>query len=372
MELQTEKEGGVNRYRRITDFDGARAKAVGSSDIPTLALLNKRYGETPLTLWQEKTGRSTREPAGQRAYWGKVLEGVILAEWVRRHHGDEVAVEYARYKARGMSYGPYKTNTEATHPERSYCLAHADLVVDAPIDLTNNDLVSDETFLEVRPIIVEAKSCGLMSGLRREDGDYGYSRTDFSLGGVPMSVFLQVQWQGLCYGIDDLHVAVLIDTGDYREYSGRADPRAQEKLLALAERFWRCVETDTPPKPESWADVQLLWPDTEDASSMVGGPTEIQARNMVRRFHVLSEQAKRIEAEREDIKDALGILMGENKILTTAEGIKLASSWTVEGEYTSLTKIKEELPEVYGLLAAEGLITKSVRRDLRPAKLKEE
>lgn len=374
MGLQAEKEGGVNRYRRIGDFHSARAKGVGSSDIPTLALLNKRYGETPLTLWQEKTGRAPRSEAGPRAYWGKVLEGVILAEWVRRHYGDEAAVEYARYKARGLSYGPYKTNTECVHPERSYCLAHADLVVEGLKETGPRVLggVSDYIAVDVPPLIVEAKSCGLMSGLRREDGDYGYSRKDSSLGGIPMGVFLQVQWQMLCYDIPEAHVAVLIDTGDYREYSGRADPRTQEKLLALAERFWRCVETDTPPKPETWADVQLLWPDTEDASSMVGGETEMKAREMVERYHRLSESAKSIEDERQEIKDALGILMGENKILTTAEGIRLASSWTVASEYASPAKIKEKLPDVYERLASEGLITKSERRDLRPAKLKEE
>lgn len=355
----------MNRYHRITDFHGARSKGVGSSDIPTLALLNKRYGQTPLTLWYEKTGRAQREPAGPRAYWGKVLEGVILAEWIRRRYGDEAATEYARYKARGMSSGPFKTETECFHPERPYCLAHSDLLVDP----FSTQFVEDR---ESEREIVEAKSAGLFSATRRDDGDYGYSRKDFSLSGIPMSVFLQVQWQGYCYGVDQLRVAALIDTGDYREYEGKADPRTQEKLLTLAERFWLCVESDTPPKPETWADVSLLWPGVEETTAMVGGDAEMQAREMVSRYARASSRIKEAEGEKDEIKDALGILMGGNKILTTAEGVKLASSWTVESEYAAPTKIREKLPEVYEKLVAEGLVTKSSRRELRPAKLKEE
>jgi len=47
----------MNKYSKIKDFHASRATGVGSSDIPILAGLSKRYGSTTLTLWQEKTGQ---------------------------------------------------------------------------------------------------------------------------------------------------------------------------------------------------------------------------------------------------------------------------------------------------------------------------
>lgn len=380
----------MNRYHRITDFDASRAQAVGSSDIPTLALLNKRYyndyrvtkdgsivrlNQTPLTLYQEKRGLIKQIGEKPRAEWGKLLEGLILSKWIKSHHGEDNATEYARYKARGLSYGPYKTMTECTMPDRPYVLAHADLVVEGLKEAAQRvpGIASDYIAVDVPPVIVEAKSCGLMSATRREDGDYGYSRKDFSLGGVPMGVFFQVQWQMLAYNIPYAHVAVLIDTGDYREYEGRADPRTQEKLLALAERFWGLVEAGTPPKPETFSDVALMWPEVLDQTAMVSGEPEMEAREMVRTYHRLAESAKHIEEQKAEIIDALGILMGENKILGTAEGVKLASSWWASSPWSIKAEDMEKShPRLWGKLVAEGLVTRTRYRRLQPAKLKEE
>jgi hypothetical protein len=348
----------MNRYTKIKDFHGARALGIGSSDIPILAGFGKQYGDTPYTLYLEKLGKTSRRPAGPRAEWGHRLEPLILSAWISRNHGEAEALDYLAAAIKGRSLGRYKSLTEARHPERRYVLAHADLVID------------DEA-----PLIVEAKSTGFFSGKRREGEAFlGYDPDDLTQNGIPDPVFLQVQWQMLAYGIDEARVAVLIDTGDYREYGPiLADPRTQEKELALAERLWICLENQTPPKPETWSDVTTMWPVPDEKTAMVGGEEELKARAWIERYHALGTVKDRAEAERAEIKNALGILIGENSILATPEGVRLASSWIQANPASvDLKGLEKGDPELYARLVEGGHVKRSERRELRPAKIKGE
>jgi hypothetical protein len=151
----------------------------------------------------------------------------------------------------------------------------------------------------------------------------------------------------LAYDVRQAYVAVLIDTGDYREYGPIiADPRTQEKCLALAERFWTCVQTKTEPKPETWGDIGLMWPDPKDTSAMLGGDDEMKARAMIGEYHALKSRRKEIDERTDEIQNALGILIGDNRTLVTAEGVKLASSWSVDSpSVPSLLKVAEVMRE---------------------------
>lgn len=346
----------MNRYTKIRDFHGARALGIGSSDIPTLAGFNKQYGQTPYTLYLEKTGQAERKPAGPRAEWGHRLEPLVLAAFIGRRFGQGPDLDYLAAAIKGRSFGPFKSLTEARHPERRYVLAHADLLVDDPA-----------------PFIVEAKTTGYYAGKRREGVAFmGYDADDLTQNGIPDPVFLQVQWQMLAYDVREAFVAVLIDTGDYREYGPIiADPRTQEKCLALAERLWRCIETRTPPKPETWSDVATMWPLPEDKTATVGGEDEMKAREYAARYWQLGERIKTLESEREELKNALGIYIGENSILQTPEGTKLASSWVQANPASvALKELKEKEPELYARLDEGGYIKRTERRELRPAKVK--
>jgi predicted phage-related endonuclease len=347
----------MNRLTKIRDFHGERAKGIGSSDIPTLAGFNKQYGQTPYTLYMEKIGALPREPAGPRAEWGHRLEPLVLSAFIGRHYGEDKALDYLAAVIRGRSCGPFKSLTECRMPDRRYVLAHADLVIDdAP-----------------EPYIVEAKTSGYYAGKRREGVAFmGYDPDDLTQNGIPDPVFLQVQWQMLAYDVKTAFVAVLIDTGDYREYGPiRADPRTQEKCLALAERLWNCMQARTPPKPETWSDVASMWPVPEDKTAMVGGEDELKALEYASRYWSLGERIKSLEEERSELKNALGIYIGENSILQTSEGKKLASSWIQANPASvALKELQEKEPELYSRLDAGGYIKRSERRELRPAKVK--
>jgi hypothetical protein len=220
--------------------------------------------------------------------------------------------------------------------------------------------------------IVEAKSAGFFSAKRDEEKpDSGFSKSEFTANGVPARVFLQVQWQLFTYGVRIAFVAVLIDTGEWREYGPIvADPRVQEKCLALGQRFQILVDSNTPPKPEDWADVATMWPTPIDKTAVIGGDDELRVREMITRYHAAGEREKLAKAEREDIKNAVGILMGENAYLRSPEGTQFASSWTVDNEYLKGAQIKKKYPDDWEKFTTDGLITKESRRDMRILKLK--
>lgn len=375
----------MNPYHRITDFSGSRRKGIGSSDIPTLAGFNKGYKHkylvkktgqieefegTPYTLYLEKKGLIEQCESSDRAEWGHRLEPVVIAKWIETVYGPEAALAYYSARIRDRSIGVFKSLTECRMPERRYVIAHADLVIDTPEPMQVYNLEGHAEY--VPACIVEAKTTGYYAGKRREGEAFlGYDPDDLSHQGIPDPVFLQAQWQMLAYGVGVAYVPVLIDTGDYREYGPiLADPRTQEKCLALAERLWWCVEHDKPPKPETWSDVAKMWPVPEPKTAMLGGDDELRAREYVAEYWRLGAVIKRDEARRDDLKSALGIYLGENQILSTAEGMKLASSWTQSNPASvDLKGLKEKDAELYGRLVAGGYVRTSERRELRPAKI---
>jgi predicted phage-related endonuclease len=342
----------MNRYTKIRDFHGERAKGVGSSDIPVLSGLTKQYGSTPLRLWEQKTGRTEPWSGNARTAWGHKLEGMVLREFLANRYGEEAADQFLTAKRRGKSIGPWKTDTECRHPEREYCLAHADLLVDG----------NEPGAHEMEPFIVEAKTTGMMAGKRREGHIFtGYDPDDLTAQGIPDSVFLQVQWQMYVYGVRLAWVAVLIDTADYREYGPIvADPRVQEKCLALAERFWQHVTDDKPPAPETWDDVARLWPGQTDTTRLIAGDEEARVREMIERDKALADRVKQLTAERDDIENAIGILIGENAILASAAGDVLARrGMSAPRSSIAPSKVEKQAPDLFKQLQAAGLVSVS-------------
>lgn len=347
----------MKRYTKIKDFHGERAKGVGSSDIPILAGLSKHWGSTTLKLWEQKTGRSEPWNGNARTAWGHKLEGMVLREFIANRYGEDAAHDFYKARLRGNSSGPFMVNTEARHQDRRYCLAHADLLVDwekkDAIFMTGDD---------VEPFIVEAKTTGMMAGKRREGHIFsGYDPDDLTAQGIPDSVFLQVQWQMFVYGVRLAFVAVLIDTADYREYGPIvADPRVQEKCLALADRFWQHVTDDKPPAPETWEDVAKLWPNQTDSTKMIAGDEEARVLEMVQRDKALALREKEIKAEREDIENAIGILIGENAVLASAEGNVLAKrSMSTPRASIAPSKVEKQAPDLFAQLQTKGMVTMS-------------
>jgi predicted phage-related endonuclease len=343
-------------YKKMKDLHKSRTTGVGASDIPTLALMRVKWGQTPYQLWKVKTGREKPFSGNRFTWWGNQLEGLILREFISKYRDNETAFKFYTEYLRNRSYKEFKVKTEFRHPEYRFALSHPDLLVE-----------SDEETIQ------EAKSHSFFAARREDDNpDLGYSTDDFGQDGIPIDEFLQVQWQLFTSGIQTGGLSVLINTNDYREYGPIfSDPRTQEKCLALAERFWWHVEHDEPPKPETWADVQDIFPSPKETTAMVSGEDELVARKMVAQWHKTGKAIKRLSAKRDDIKNALGLMIGENKVLSTPEGVKLASSWTQKNPASiDIKRVEAEFPEVYAAMWENKVISQTKRRELRPAKLK--
>jgi predicted phage-related endonuclease len=350
----------MNKITKIRDFHGSRSTGVGSSDIPILAGMSKRYGSTTLKLWERKTGRQPEWQGNERTRVGNDLEAYVLRRFIEDRYGADEADAFYLAARRGRSYREFKSKTEARHPERAYCLAHADLVVECRADIEYNAETMPEAY------IVEAKTVGAYAAKRREGEIFsGYDMEDMSAQGIPDAVYLQVQWQMYCYGISEAYVAALIDNQYGCWGPIEADKRTQESALALAERFWRLVETDTTPAPETWDDVCSLYPHSSNTTAMVGGDDEHHVREMISRDKDLAARIKKLESERDDIKNAIGVMIGGNQVLASAEGDILAKASEQTRETVSLSKIKKDLPDIAAQLETAGIITKSNYRQVR-------
>jgi len=394
MEIRAKtKEECVNTYNRIGDFHKTRATGVGSSDIATLAGYTQHYGRTTRMLWEEKTGRAEPFHGNRFTHWGNLLEGLVLREWISRRYGRDLADKFYRAYLRNRDHRQFKVKTEARHPEYPFALSHVDLLVHGELPLTcphcgSSDLYAAGITIECsngcgKEItvpdgwITEAKSHSFFGALRSDDLDAGYDPKDRSQNGIPAGEFLQIQWQEFCYDLPSATLSTLIDTSDYREYGPvKADPRVQEKCLALAERFWWHVEKDTPPKPENWDDIASLWPRPQEKVSMYGLDTVLTERvfldrdgnevtvegtllDMLTEREKLAAGQKKAKKRLEEIKVAAGILMGENRYLVASDGTPLVTRVQTERDDVATAKVRDESPELWQQLKDGGFVTQS-------------
>lgn len=325
----------ISTFTTEEEFHAHRKKTVGSSDIPTLLGLNAQYGSTPYTLWLEKTGRKPGFEGNERTEWGHRLEPVILAKFVEGFTGIEES--YRRYLESNYNIDgsftykkrrpepeyetwdtfSFQTKTVAIHPEYDFAIAHADLWIP-----------------EIKRI-QEAKSGSFFGGLRRDDPDKGYSRDNLTSNGIPLSVYVQTQWQMFCYDAETCGVSALIDTSNYMEYGPwKQEPKLIGKLIELADRFMWHVRNDKPPMPTTWEDYQDLFPRVNKLACVY--PLEhkinddLTLGDMLEVYHRLNSESTKIENKLKDIKKAVGILMGENQVLQTPEGQILVTMATVK------------------------------------------
>jgi hypothetical protein len=345
----------MNNFEYLKDINFKKGRYyIGASDVPTIALMNIKYDQTPLTLWEEKTGRKKRDFAGERAKAGKDLEVIVLKWGLEKINYEFNAPDFISDRAHeARIYPPTKGKlislTQATCRNYPFIVAHADLIEIA------------------QPFIMEAKTTGFFGGKRGNDINYGYDKDDLTANGIPSSVYLQIQTQMLAYEINECYVSVMIDTGLHKLYGPiKAHKKTQEKVLAICERFWWHVEHDTAPKPEIWKDIIALNPILDVESKTVIAGTDLdKIQEMKDRAISLREHAKKIEAELKDIKNAVGLIIGKNAYLESDQGESLAKSFEVNRESVSIKDLREQAPRTLASLQKKGLIKHISYRDIR-------
>jgi len=347
----------ITTFTTEQEFHASRQKTIGSSDIPTLLGLNAKYDQTPYTLWKIKTGREKGFEGNQFTEWGHRLEPVILAKFLTDMTGNEEVGKYFQAVAlTGQVMGHLKEHetysylgkTVATHDEYPFALAHADL------------------WIPELKRIQEAKSGSFYGTKRKDDPDTGYDRENLTSNGIPLSVYVQTIWQMFCYDAELCGVSALLDTSHYLEYGPwKLDTKLIGRLLEIADKFMWHVLNDKPPMPTTWLDYQDMFPLVNDTACVYPLDYTLNDKgltlgDMIEAYHIESEKKNKAEDKLQDIKKAIGLIMGENRTLQTPEGQVLVTMTLTEKESVKGIKaIEKELPGMGIKLKEAGLITES-------------
>ncbi|MEW6343174.1 MAG: YqaJ viral recombinase family protein [Paraburkholderia sp.] len=182
-----------------------RKSGIGGSDAAAAIGLSPYVSQ--LELWLDKTGRDVGlprpDPADTTAptYWGTLLEPIVAAAYTQQT-GNRVR----------------KVNAVLRHPTIPFMLANLDREIVGARDVQ----------------VLECKTAGEFGArLWRE--------------GVPEHVQLQVQHQLAVTGKAAAHVAVLLCGQALEVHRIERDDALIGRLVELEARFWRFVESDTPP-----------------------------------------------------------------------------------------------------------------------------
>lgn len=187
------------------DWLAVRRTGIGGSDAAAAVGLNPYM--SPLELWLDKTGRAEGMPrpapddTTSPTYWGTLLEPIVAASYTKQT-GNRVR----------------RVNAVLRHPTIPFMLANIDREVVGCRDVQ----------------LLECKTAG----------EFG---TRLWREGVPEYVELQVQHQLAVTGKTAAHVAVLLCGQALEVHRIARDDALIARLIELEARFWRFVETDTPP-----------------------------------------------------------------------------------------------------------------------------
>lgn len=239
-----------------------RKHGIGSSDAAAAVGLNPYKSQ--LELWMEKTGKDADLPKPDPhdttapVYWGTLLEPIVAAS-------------YTQQTGRRVR----KVNAVLQHPDKPWMLANIDREVVGSPDVQ----------------ILECKTAGEFGARLWKEG-------------VPEYIQLQVQHQLAVTGKHAADVAVLLCGQQLQVHRIQRDEALITKLMALQERFWQYVTSDTPP-PVDGSDsaataLQYLYPhdtgeqlDFSQDSQMSALFTDLEeARFQADKYNKLEEQYK--------------------------------------------------------------------------------
>jgi predicted phage-related endonuclease len=371
--MQFSQDGKMNNYTFMHSGKNVRSLPgyyIGASEVPIILGLTKT---TALELWRQKKGLEAGFQGNQFTEWGHLLEGTILYKAIKNDSDSKTAfkflIDYTKNMFdRGPGWKPktiYHPFTEARHNDLPWMIAHADCVKpDCYVPANENETAIGISIsgkkaiaLESFPAkIIEAKSGGRFANLRREDFD-GYDPKDPTQSGLPIKVYVQVQWQQAVYGIQSASVAALIDTNNFMTFDVPGNQEIQGKLIEIGSRFMRCLKKDIPPTPKTFGDIDKLFPQINNNRLTIMGGKAVIAWDIKNKLKKARDKNKKIKSQIDDYTNALGLLIGENKELADEFGNKICGQSKYEtGTMIHPSAIKKDCPEAYELLEKAGKI----------------
>jgi putative phage-type endonuclease len=276
VELQAVKDAPFESLCESAERDRwleARRSGIGSSDAATIVRVNP--WKSPLELYAEKLGIEEAEDQSEAAYWGSILEPLVLKRFA---------------KETGRTCRPAGVLLQSKAQ---------------PWQLATLDGVQFDA--ERGPGVVEVKCTSLAE--RWEDGP-------------PPYVVAQVQHQLAVTGYRWGSIAVLFNGREFFWHDFERNEEMIGHLIEAESEFWRRVQALEPPDPEGTTRdkeiIAKLFPCDVNPDPVVldGSFIEFDERRSA-----LKEDEKRIAGELQQIENALRMAIGEHAAALLPSGV---------------------------------------------------
>lgn len=308
-----------------------RTKGIGGSDVATVLGLNPY--KTPLSLWEEKTGKAEGSPAGEAAYWGTTLEDVVAKEFSKRTGMKIQRVNFLLSTGEGgwmrgnidrAIVNEQIAKTVRVHkPEKA---AETGLMLSTDVGLeckTANAFMADKWGPSQETEIVS-----------------GNVVTEHQ---IPLYYETQIQWYMAVTGIKKFYVAVLIGGQDYRMYEVRRDEDVIKAIVEKCHAFWfKKVLADVPPDPINADDIKKLY--ARDDGEMVEASNDEAAD--IGELRTIRERIKELQDQEKAVANRVILAIGEKSGLLIS-GEKAVTYKAQNSSRFASTAFKKEHPDLY-------------------------
>ncbi len=248
----------------MPDIAASHANRLGCSMLAQALGVTRNFG-TRHDLWLEYTGRQQREDIGNelRVALGTPMEEV-LKPFVEAKLGRRLRRDRHEY-------------------------VHPTLPLVANLDFRAEALKGEHH----RPVVDTKTSLGW--GARHRFGEDGTDQVD-------EGVLLQMQGYTLLTGAPVAYVAALVPGPELKIYTIEADQELHEMIEDGVADFWRLVETDTPPDPETEAEARQRWPRHSDGRVLAADDALLV---MLQHLANAKRRGKELAEEEQALKDLI-------------------------------------------------------------------
>jgi putative phage-type endonuclease len=276
-----------------------RKKGIGGSDASVVCGVNGY--KSPMELFMEKTGQQPPEEAGEAAYWGKVLESVVRAEFTKRTGIQVVEV-----------------NKILCSKEYPFMLANLDGVCKHPT---------------YGSCVFEAKTANAFKASEWEET-------------IPHEYMLQLQHYFAVTGYAGGYIAVLIGGNTFKWSFVERDEELITKLIRWEGDFWEHVKSDIPPPLDgSEASAQYLkkrYPKSLPQSKI---KLPHDAIELIRLYDEACKKGVSYSDQKQRAENLLKEMLGEHEV--GIAGDRIITWKTFSKEWVDSKTLKAEHPDLY-------------------------
>lgn len=276
-----------------------RKKGIGGSDASIVCGIN-RY-KSPVELWMEKTNQLPYQEAGEAAYWGTQLEGLVKTEFTKRT-GIEVMPVHQLLQSESHPFMFANLDGECIHPTCGKC-------------------------------VFEAKTASAYKFGEWEDA-------------IPDAYALQIQHYMAVTGYQGTYIAVLIGGNTFRWKFIARDEELIAMLVQLEADFWQHVQSMVPPPLDgSEASAKFLYerfPHSAPNSKLI---LPEAASILIEQYETASEMIRQHSEQKQEAENKLKEMLGEHEVGTV--GNRIIRWKSMSQERLDSKTFKAEHPKLY-------------------------